>query len=179
MLQPQHFANSTFATLTFTSTGNDTITIFPGRRGKAQVLFMKGENSLSGLPTRYFEYNISYVQSAKPTTENIDSILQWQRARKISIRDQDDVAISLTQRTDELKKLQQLSLLDLYMQHDTYDKLTVATFIQSLESLDEISFTRNNMTDAQMKEFEATNTVPPNWRSSISGECILYKRYAN
>lgn len=132
---------------------------------------------MSGLPTGYFDYNVTCIHSAKPTVENIDSFLQWQKARKIFIRDQNNVAISLAQRTDQLKKLTQLSLLDLYMQHDTYTQLNVASFIQNLESLDEITFTGNNMTDTQMKEFKAKNTVPSNWHSSISGQTIFYERH--
>lgn len=178
LLQPQHFANSTFRSLAFISldkAGDNEITISPGRYAHAAALFRSGENPLSGIPKDYPYYVVTFAYPAVPTDENIDAILSWSRAFKIQISDQEDVAVKLTKRSAELKQLAKLGELHVTMQDDTYEKISVAALIENLPSLFEIDFSGMHMSDAQIKDFEVRNRVPSGWKGWIIGKLIYYR----
>lgn len=129
---------------------------------------------MSGVPKDYAEYDITFKYPAKPSTENIDSILQWKNAREMIIRDQDDAVVSLYKRIDELSQLKKLSELDLDMNDDTHEQFKVATFMDNMIGLKKISFTANHMTEEQKKEFEFKNKIPWNWRGKWYERRIQY-----
>lgn len=157
--------------------GNNKITIFPGKFPRAEIYYRDGVNPFSGVPKNYQEYSVSYIYPATPSDENIDSILQWKRAIKLDISDQENVVISLLKRINEFSKLTKLWKLTLSMQDDNYKQVNVATFIENLLSLEEISFHANHMNDRHIKEFFANNKVPSNWHGFISGKKLsFYKK---
>lgn len=127
--------------------------------------FRDGGIALSGIPTDYLEY---YVTLSSPLfDENIDSIVQWKQAQKLSIRDIDGVAVRLTQRIDEFKQLTDLWELQLYIQGHTYRRLKVATFIDNLPSLNGIVLTGVHMTKENMKTFREMNSIPSEWKTNV------------
>lgn len=159
-----------------TNEGENKITIFPGSYPRAEVYFRDGVNPLSGVPKHYGKYSVVYVYPSKPDDENINSILQWKKAINLEIYDQENVVITLLHRIEEFSKLDQLSNLKLAMHDENYKQINVATFIDNLLSLDEITFHGYHMTDKQMKEFEVKNKVPSNWRGFLMGQYIYYKK---
>lgn len=158
-LQPQHFWNVSFIGLHFLSGGNR-ISIYPGvQYASALIYFRDGENPLSGVPHNFYSYKLFYTHPAKPTTENIDNILQWKRATEITVHDDSDVSVSLLQRIDELKELEQLERLSLAIQASTYKRVNVTTLVSKMWTLDEVNFLSNAMSEAQIEEFHQTNDV--------------------
>lgn len=137
--------------------------------------FQNGENPLAGVPKRHIDYNICYVYPAKPTAENIDSILSWKQAEKLSIFDYGDVTISLTKRSTELGGLSRLSQLSLYVQNTTYKEVNVGAFIENLPSLYQIEFRCNSMSLEQMEDFRARNTIPSTWQAQTLSQSIRYR----
>lgn len=181
LLQPQYFWNSTFRSLSFISFVDDgtknSIELLPSPRlGQAVAYFRHGENPLSGLPTNYYTYNVYYAYPAKPTIENIDSILSWIQVYRLSIHDSDDVAVQLTERSAELRRLTQLHDLYVTIQEDTYEKVSVSAFIGNLRSLHEINFYGSQMSTDQMKDFEARNPAPAGWKAWIINKLIYYRK---
>lgn len=156
--------------------GENKITIFPGDYPRAEVYFRDRVNPLGGVPKNYINYYVSFVYPSTPNDENINSILQWRKARSLDIYDQENVVISLMHRIKEFSRLDQLSKLGLAMQDENYKQINVATFIENLRSLEEISFHGHHMSERQMREFEAKNRVPPHWRGFLMKNYIYYKK---
>lgn len=143
---------------------------------ETHVNYKYGENSLSGVSTDFSSYYITYRDRATPTNENIDSMLQWTTAKKIHIIDNNQVAVSLFKRIDELSKFTQLNELRLVLQADTYDQIDVATFITRLPALKEVTFDATKLKKAQRKEFEAKNKIPSNWRLFADKKIFYYMK---
>lgn len=153
--------------MTFTSitdNGPDTIRIFPESR-RAVINFRNGEIPLSGVPTDYLEY---YVTLPPPLhVASIDSILQWKRVQRLSIRDVNGVALRLSRRIDELKQMTDLGELQLCIQGRTYSRIKVARFIDNLPSLQGIVLTGVHMTKEDMKRFIEMSDIPSNWKTTV------------
>lgn len=178
LLQPQHFASSTFQGFTFISAhedGDNKISMYPSSR-RAEVYYRSGENPLSGVPKHYTAYDVFFTYPAVPTVENVDSILSWANAYQLRISDQEDVAVQLTERSSELRGLASLSELHVTMQDDTYEKISVAAFIENLPALYEVNFSGRHMTDDQMKDFEARNRVPNGWKGWRINKLVYYRK---
>lgn len=181
LLQPQYCANVSIWAIKFVSSteeGNNTILIHPATqtKGVAEIDFRHGENPLSGVPTNYIHYTVEYMNSAKPTTENIDSILQWKNAYTLRCRDRGDVAVTLFKRIDELSDLTKLRTLELSMEGDKPEQINVATFLNNLTGLRKLCFTFKDKTEKQVKEFELKNKIPLNWRSLVQQKHICYNK---
>lgn len=179
LLQPQYLVNASFQALSFIAKadGNEDvvnmIVIYPNV-SYADAFYVDGENPLSGIPTTYSEYRVFYQQPAKPTAENINSILHFAQAKKLSVNDRNGVALDLYKRIEDLSKFKQLRVLNLCIQKATYKELKVAAFMENLISLREITFVGNDMSDEQVKEFYSMNVIPSNWRGWLIGRSIQY-----
>lgn len=163
LLQPERFEGARFRSIEFVSSTGSSIKIYPDIKyfSIVEVKFVDGENTLSGVPKGYFMYNIYYSPSATPTTENIDSILQWTEARKIDIQDYKDVALSLYKRAADLHKLTKLVRLDLVLQPETYEQIQAAEIIKHLPKLEAMTFLGNNgLTGEEILEH---NEPPMRW----------------
>lgn len=182
LLQPQHFWNSSFHVITFSSARStnqveNKISLFPDTKyASTAVQFRDGENPLSGVPANYYAYWLHYTYPARPTVANIEHILQWKEAVEITIHDLEDVTITLLRRINELKQLTKLRRLTLCIQDHSYEQVDVQTLIRNMWFLEEIAFVSYHMTKEQVEDFHRRNDVSDKWKSWISGRIIFFKK---
>lgn len=179
LLQPHHFEKSTFATLKFISSAGSYIKLYPSPKySLVEVKFASGENPLGGVPKGYAMYNIHYFEKAKPTTENIDSVLQWTQAQKIDIQDQHDVALSLHKRAAEMNKLTKLMRLDLLVHRNTYKQIQASQFAEHMPNLGIITF--GGMDRLTGEEILEKIPAPSNWNGwATQNYAIYHKKSSN
>lgn len=174
LLQPQYFAFAPFDSMLFNTASGSYIRIDPYRKhSMVEARFEDGEHPLSGVPKRYEMYNINYISLSKPTTENIDSILQWTNAIHIRIFDYADVAVSLFKRAAELQKLTKLRQLSLRVHPDTYKEIQAATIIEQLPSLEFAAFGGIGLTGQQILD---QYPAPNKWSGRVVGQSAVYER---
>lgn len=170
LLQPRRFFAHQFLRMTFNQ-GDNKITIYP-QSAQADIHYTNGENPLTGVSKLFFEYNVVYTDTATVTDENIDAILQWQWAKTLRIYDNGAVAGKLMKRIDEIGKL--IDLSNLHLSVNAQSVIDVAAFIEKLPSLKEIVLFGRDMSDEEIKQFEADQKIPSNWSSRNNGQSIHY-----
>lgn len=181
LLQPQNFANSTFPEISFIEEGDGIFSMIilsntADVQKRAYATFTSGINSLEGLPKDYIEYIVDFEYSAIPVHANIDTILGWKMAQKLTVRGKESMVLTFSERIDELSKLSGLSELQFDIGDNSYLGVDVGTFIAKLPTLKAIPFHGQGLTVAELKKLIARNEVPSNWRGSLTIYSIIIYR---
>lgn len=74
-----------------------------------------------------------------------------------------------------MSKFKQLEVLNLSIVSDSYEEIRVASFMETLIRLREISFLGTDMTAEQVEDFHSMNEIPVNWSSFCVGRYIDYE----
>lgn len=111
-----------------------------------------------------------------PTTENIDSMLEWKDATLLSVHDQADTVVQLFQRVGELSSLKELIYLTVTINADSYRQIKVLPFIENLPRLITLTFIWHTLTEEEIKLFVLNNPKPALVRDIvIEPNSITYK----
>lgn len=144
--------------------------------GDVIVQCRHGENSLSGLPRNYSVYLIRFIETAIPTVDNINSILQWKAAEFLILDDINCVfVLGLLERIDEMAQMTKLGSLQFTVLRHTYKKIDVVRFIENVPSLKMVEVVTNDKLNCtEREEFIAKNPAPKNWRITDEQYVIVY-----
>lgn len=140
------------------------------------ALFESGENLVNGLPRGYHDYFVRVRNGATITTANVDYMLTWNNSIVFQVYDNADVANDLTQRIEELKKLENLKKFSLSVQQKSYKQLRLKVFFDNLSKMTYLSVYTAALDENQMKEFVELHPAPEGWKAEIINKSIHYQK---
>lgn len=137
--------------------------------GAVRAAYTTGKNWLTGLPSDFDLYYIVSFGKSAITDADLDSILTWEHARRITISDDSDVAFKLSQRIDDLKHLTALESLTLDISPQSYMKLQAKPFLDGLNSLNYLGLFGPQIERNDILAFSANQEPVKGW----DGERVL------
>lgn len=174
---PKEFADAPYA-IHFVDDQNNRVFIAPKEK-LVEASFTNGHSLSLHLPSYYVKYNVSYIGVAI-TAEDLDYIFQWNRAAELTIRDGDDdgdgFGYMISQRSDDLKKLQNLTKLSFALQRPSYNKLFIKNILFGPKALRTVNVLRSSLSAGEFKEFVRNQKFTLKWISVLFRDRIVYFR---
>lgn len=162
--------------LTFEDAFKNEIHIVPNRK-EARAFFHAKTDLLGGFPIDYTDYIITFSDSAIASNADIDRILKWKNAKDLRVFDTGDAANQLLQRVDELVEMRQLQWFMCSINRQTYKNINVGLLLEKMNSLEYVSFTGKELSESELKEFLAAQTVSRRWKTKIQDKSVSFSKF--
>lgn len=125
------------------------------------------------LPKNLWGYTIRLSGDAVATVEDIETIFQWENVQILQIIDNNDVAIKLSQRIDQLPHY--INRLMLTVQQNSYKQLDVSKFC-SMPLINTLIFEAGcDLSDMEFDEFVSNQSIPSDFSTEHNGRSVIYK----
>lgn len=177
LLEPKYFWNASSREIHFSDADGNRIALYP--KWQAVLTFLRsGENLTLGIPTNYKDYRIMSVNEAKISLSDLDNILQWKNAIRLDISDRSDVPYLLSQRINELKAMEQLKLISLYIDRNSFQRLCVKPFLVELKSVESVNFLTGSLDENEFQDFVTRqgSLGEKQWKLEIRDRLIIYRK---
>lgn len=149
-MEPKQFWNSSYQSIYFEDELGNAISIAPKQR-RLSGIFSTGGDLTLGFPDNYEEYHIYHYNDSNVTAADLDYMMQWRDAVRVSIFDKSDVPRKLSQRVHEMKQMQHLKQLEFNINPAT--RLNVRLLLEELLELESVVFYGIALTDEQFDAF--------------------------
>lgn len=163
--------------------------IFRGKNGEVVMspkkqsvsgTYNSGTGLLYGLPLVFKDYTVDYHGDAATDESDVYSIALWTHANRIVINDASDLSHQLYLKIDALKNLNQLKHLQLNLHRNTYKFVEVKTFLETLKSLETLTFGKTRrpgmeLNEAELKEFAQKQAGLEKWEHKIDDNGIVFQ----
>lgn len=130
-----------------------------------RAAYRTGANMLPGIPLDYDVYYVAFYDKAEVTDADLDCMLQWKNAVRLTISDHSNVAFRLSQRLEELKQLKRLEYISLDVPAKSYTKLSTKPFLEELKSLNFLAFYGSNVERNEFMAFLASQEPVEGWNA--------------
>lgn len=164
LLDAKELSNKPQSMIKIEDTNGNRVTLEPKTR-TVRAAYRTGANMLSGIPLDYDVYYVAFYDKAEVTDADLDAILQWKNAIRLTITDNSNVAYRLSQRLDELKQLEHLENISLDVPAKFYTKLSTKPFLEGLKSLNLLGFYGPNVERNQFIAFLANQEPVEGWKA--------------
>lgn len=154
--------------------GNEII-ISPGSRS-TQAYFSNGKDLTAGIPSNYDQYFLVFNKAALVTSDDINNIVRWRDARRLSISDRGDVAYFLSKQMNEMQKMKRLRSLSLDVQRSTYKRLSLQQFLRKLPRLQIANFMASSLSDSEFAKFVRKQQPLKGWSLEAKFKLLTYQR---
>lgn len=143
--------------------GNRVVLEIPLRSVRAA--YTTGANMLAGLPSDYELYYIISFGKSVITDVDLNAMMRWKNARRVTISDNSDVAFKLSQRIEDLHQLTQLENLSLDISPKTYMQLQAKPFLDGLKSLNYLGLYGSQIERNDILAFSANQEPVSGWNA--------------
>lgn len=126
------------------------------------------------LPLNYTGYEVFYGAGIAVSSTEIDYILSWTTAERLLIADRSDVAYDLYKRIGDFQRFKHLRQLGLTIHRQSYKKIDVSVFLNSLPALARAHFRATALTKEEFDEFVRQQLPPVEWKSKINGQFVSF-----
>lgn len=175
LLEPKRFWNTRYFSMNFHDGQGNQIAIYPIWQSVVAT-FHAGANLTLGIPSNYQTYHLLFDGESSFTTTDLDYILEWKETRSISINSEDDIAVKLLQRIDELKQLEHLERFFVYIERHSFRNVKVVQFLDQLKSLQLAQFSCYSLSKEEIEEFVKSQQTPNEWVVSINDKLVQFQK---
>lgn len=155
--------------MVFKANDDSYISIKPMEKSVSSFFFGGSQFTL-GMPTDYKEYYLGFIKEIVVGKEDIAYIFQWTNAKKLWIFGDNVIAFTLQQNLNKLKEFKSLADIFFDVSYDTYMKLRVKPFMDTLPLLTKATFRALSITDGQFGMFVKSQTVPTGWKCIVDNK---------
>lgn len=170
---PKEFAAAPY-NIHFFDDQNNQIFISP-KENVLDATFLSGHLLTLHLPNNYVRYNVSY-HGVDITAEDVDYMLHWTQAIELSVHDESGFGYLISQRTDDLKKLENLKILSFGLQKQSYNKLVIKNILFGPPILRTVNVFRSSLSASEFREFVRNQRLILKWSSVMFSDRIVYFR---
>lgn len=124
-------------------------------------------------PIDYKSYLLQW-DTANVSDNEIQHVLKWTNARRLYIFGENAIAIKIQQFPNKLEEFKNLETIFVGLWSSTYSELRAHVFINSIKSLQRITFQVEGLTMDEFDEFVQNQTAPNGWKCGVYFQ-VFYK----
>lgn len=172
---PKRFWNATFQELHFCDGQGNEIVLSPGAHS-VQAYLTAGKDLTLGIPSNYEQYFVFFDKEVVITPADIDTIIRWRNAVRLTISDHADLAYNLSKKMNEMRKMQRLRNLTLDVQPSSSTRLSLKQFVLKLPRLKQANFLAPSLTQAEFDKFIKKQQALKGWEIEAQFKMISYHK---